>query len=95
MDKERVLAISKDHSLTTEAEVVERCALGDRRYWSTATELEFLEKLGTHAPECMVSRKELLQGYLASIPKRSNWLNMAPLKIKQRALQYLEDDAYG
>lgn len=42
--------------------------------WATQTELAFLGRLGTHAPEARGrSRVHLLKGYLAGCALRADW----------------------
>lgn len=57
-------------------------------YW----EKQFIDQLGQYSTKGQtgeISRKELLQGYLASIPKRMDWSDIGAIQILQYAQKAL------
>ena len=66
---------------TTDTNGYTRTAYG----WNSDDELEFIKKIGLHAPELPVHVLELRKGYLQGILKRTDWNGLDRDRIISRA----------
>lgn len=59
--------------------------------WLTANEIAFLRGLGKNPALC-ISKKEMLQRYMASMSKRQDWGTMHVGEIRQELREMLKEE---